>query len=302
MHINPTNHYNILKPTASNLFGCLLLTFLVMILVVGFIQLFFNNLIPSERTAFLLGSSFQAVLAFIFPAWLTAFLCTPKPYEYLGVTEHVKSSEFLIIFVIYLAAVPFLNSMISWNSTFSFPESLSGIETQLREWEDSAAEITQKILNNPSWGALISGILIVGCLTGFAEEMFFRAGLLRAFLKLGINKHVGIWITAIIFSAVHFQFFGFIPRMLIGAFLGYIFVYTQSVWTAAFAHALNNSLTVLMAWLTARGINVSFFETVGTDGLSGMIFSIVSFILSLLLLSAFIKSQKTLKISFNGKE
>lgn len=263
MLLTKTNQLNLLKPTGVNIFGTLTFSFFVMLMTVGFIQLLVNHTVSDARSAFLIGSAFQSVLAFIFPAWLTAVLCTPDPGEYLGFSSSRNLMQYLWVAVIYCASIPFINFTIDLNASLRLPDSLEAVYTQLKLWEDTAADTTQKILGVTSVSGLVSGLLIVGCLTGFAEEMFFRGGLLRAFLKTGVNRHVGIWVTALIFSAIHFQFFGFIPRLLIGAFLGYLYVYTGSIWVASFAHALNNSLAVIVAWLVARGIDVSVIESIG---------------------------------------
>lgn len=284
MKIVTGNAYAVMKPSAGNLFGILIISFLVMIFCVGFIQILINKTFHDPRTDFLIGSSVQAVLAFIFPAWLTAFLCIRDPYSYLGLSNSVYIKQFFMAFLLLIVAMPFLNCMIDWNAQLSLPDSMKALEDQLRTWEDTAAEATRSILNVSSLGGLISGILIVGCLTGFAEEMFFRAGILRAFIKIGINVHVGVWITALIFSAIHFQFFGFIPRLLIGALLGYLFAYTGSVWIPAFTHALNNSIVVIEAWRIARGHRIQSIESFGTHGGADLWFAILSLFLSVALL------------------
>lgn len=110
--------------------------------------------------------------------------------------------------------------------------------------------------------------------------MFFRAGLQKALTSSGLNHHLAIWTAAFIFSAVHFQFFGFVPRLLLGALFGYLYCYTGSIWIAATAHALNNSLVVLSAWLTARGVVDVRFDEIGTGGEYGWLFALASAVLT----------------------
>ncbi len=106
-----------------------------------------------------------------------------------------------------------LNQLIFWNDSIVFPESLRELEEKLRGWENSSRHFTDAILSTTTIPGLVSGIAIVGCLTGFAEELFFRAGIQRQLCK-AIPGHAAVWISAFIFSAMHFQFFGFFPRLL----------------------------------------------------------------------------------------
>ena len=78
-----------------------------------------------------------------------------------------------------------------------------------------------------------------------------------------MSKPASVWIAAFVFSAMHFQFFGFIPRLLLGAFFGYLYIWSGSIWTSVFAHALNNSMVVITAWLVAKGKTDIDFEQFG---------------------------------------
>jgi len=175
-----------------------------------------------------------------------------------------------------------MNKVIEWNENISLPGFMSGLEHTLRVWEDNASRTTEMILEDTTVFGLFSGLLIIGCLTGLAEEMFFRAGLQKAMTSSGINRHVAVWSGAVIFSAVHFQFFGFVPRLLLGALFGYLYSSTGSIWITATAHAFNNSVVVVTSWLTARGIIDVRLEEVGVNGSLAWVWATVSAILSAL--------------------
>lgn len=259
-----TNPFEIFRFKASNLLAIQFIAFFIMLLITGLFQVMLGGMQMNERTAFYLTSSFQAVFVFIFPALLAAFLCCGRPLDYLGVESKFSLREIAGVILLFVLATPLLNAIVDWNANVRFPDSMRSLYDQLREWEDNAAEITEIILSDASVGSLIAGVLIIGLLTGLAEETFFRAGLQNAIIKSGANRHVAVWVAALIFSALHFQFFGFIPRLLLGACFGYIFLYTGSLWVAAFAHALNNSVVVIIAWLSARGYLEFEPEKIGT--------------------------------------
>lgn len=201
----------------------------------------------------------QNILTFILPVVITLAFISPKPLEFIQIGNRPSLKSILMMITLYIAMTPALNYIVEWNESLSLPESMKAIETWMRNAEDSARAVTDKILNENN---IILSILLVGILTGLGEEVFFRGGLQRIFLSRPINAHVAIWVTAFIFSAMHFQFFGFFPRLIIGAFFGYLAYWSGSLWTAVFAHALNNS-TVIVA--TAISTRYSFnLDTIGT--------------------------------------
>lgn len=255
MNTDNASRTTLMAPTLANRLGTLLMTFFVMIIIVGLSKGVIDYLAGgSVRNAFLVSSCLQNILAFIFPAWLAAYLCSTDASRYLGLSQPVRSMQFIGVIALLVIMTPAMDFIVNWNSGMKLPESMHSLEQTMRDWEEAAARTTAMILGDSSVWGLVSGVLIVGLLTGFAEEMFFRAGIQRAMTSAGINAHVAIWTTAVIFSAVHFQFFGFIPRVLLGAVFGYLYMYTGSVLVSAWAHALNNSTVVISAWLMARGI------------------------------------------------
>ena len=256
----------LLPPTLGNKLGTLFLSFFVMIVVVSFISAGAGSFISDKRSAFLVSSLFQSLLAFMFPAWLTARLCSDKPNVYIGLNTHTCLRQYCGVMLFLVVMTPLMNAIVDWNENITLPAFMEGIGKIFRQWEDAAAKTTVLILNDSSWWGLVSGVIVVGCVTGFAEEMFFPAGLQNALTSSGLNHHAAVWLTAFVFSTVHFQFFGFVPRMLLGAFFGYIYNYTGSIWTSTFAHALNNASVVVFSWLLARGYIAFQIDSFGTSG------------------------------------
>lgn len=207
---------------------------------------------PGSRECYLAQSAVQALVAFVGTAIVTARLATGKPWIFLGVRQRVSVLPFIGVVIVYLLAMPFLNQLIYYNTLMTFPSWLEPVETFMREMEETNAAVTAVMLHGTSVWDLVSGILVIGVLTGLGEEFLFRGTLQRA---LDINPRMGqwaIWIAAFIFSAVHLQFYGFLPRLLLGAFFGYLLYSTGSIWPGVFAHALNNSIVVASAWLQQR--------------------------------------------------
>lgn len=252
----------LLKGTLADKLGILVLSFIVLLIAVGLLSSLFAGVLDA-RNLMLLSSVLQNVLCFMVPAWLAAFLCSKSASSYLGLGRSMQWRQLGGVLLIMVAVTPAMNALVEWNESLHLPDSMQAIEHMMRTMEENAAELTDMLLGDSSVWGLLSGILVVGILTGLGEEAFFRGGIQKALTSNGMNHHVAIWITAIVFSAIHFQFFGFFPRLFLGALFGYFYWSSKSLWVSAAAHALNNASVVVMTWLSARGIMDADLESVG---------------------------------------
>ncbi len=138
------------------------------------------------------------------------------------------------------------------------PDSLVGVEKWMRQQEDQLATLTQRFLYMPSAVDLAINLLMIALIPAIGEELLFRGCLQPIFGRLVKNAHVGIWLAAIVFSAIHLQFYGFIPRMLLGALFGYLYYYGNSMWYPILGHFLNNgSAVVAVYFYQQKGLSVA---------------------------------------------
>ncbi len=191
----------------------------------------------------------QDILVFILPAVLAAMVATRLPANLLTINVKPKLLSSLLAMVTLFVSMPVMDYIIHLNESITFPESLAWFEELLRGLEEDAGDAVESLAGESTWGNLVIGILIIGILTGISEELFFRGAMQNLFMCTRMRKHLCIWVVAIIFSFMHFQFFGFIPRVLLGAYFGYLIWWTGSVWTPIIAHATNNSLVVIFNWV-----------------------------------------------------
>jgi hypothetical protein len=119
----------------------------------------------------------------------------------------------------------------------------------MRDSEDQAEKLTEALLQMKTIWDLIKDVLLIGLLTAIVEEFMFRGVLQTIFVRWTKNTHVAIWITAILFSAFHMDFFGFLPRMALGVLFGYFVAWSGSIWPAVWAHFLNNATAVVVTYL-----------------------------------------------------
>jgi membrane protease YdiL (CAAX protease family) len=192
---------------------------------------------------------FSIICTFIFPAILCAWMFSGSYKSYLQIDTSISASLIPLTILSVVVAVPFMNFTYIVNQQMVFPEWLSGVERWMKEMEAGNNQILEKMLYvHNSWD-LVLNILIVCVLTGIGEEFIFRGVLQNLFGKVIKNPHVVIWVVAILFSTIHFQFYGFIPRLLLGAYFGYLVYYTKNLWIPALAHFTNNCISVVLAYL-----------------------------------------------------
>lgn len=189
----------------------------------------------------------QDMLVLFLPAYSVFKFSTDRPLFMLGFKHSNNiSNQLFQTFIIYLVALPAASVMAQWNNSIVFPEMLSGLEAKFREMEESARAVTDIFLSGDSITDLLINIAIVGVAAAVVEEVFFRGGLQQILVKWFGNGHVAVWVTAFIFSAIHLQFYGFIPRLFMGAVLGYLFLYSRNLWIPIFYHLVNNASVVIM--------------------------------------------------------
>lgn len=226
----------------------------------------------------------QDLFLFVAPVALTMLIAAKNPLRFTRISGHITLYEALAVVGIAIVSIPVMNVIVAWNEGISFPESWGRIEEALRTSEALAQATVNRLMSGTSAGDLILSILIVGVLTGFSEELFFR-GALQPLLATMSNRHAAVWSTAFIFSAVHLQFFGFVPRLLMGAYFGYLVLWSGSLRLSMLAHILNNSLVVLNGWLIARGVIKESADTLGIGTSTGSIFlMLVSVVLTTVLM------------------
>lgn len=156
----------------------------------------------------------------------------------------------VVLVVIFMA----VNSVfIEWNSEFDFPDFANGFENWAREREDTAAELTRFLTNFSSQGELFFALIIIAVLPAIGEEIVFRGLIQNEVYRATSNIHVSIWFAAFLFSAIHFQFFGFVPRLLLGALFGYLYYWSGNLTLAILAHFVNNAVSVVALYLYQQG-------------------------------------------------
>jgi membrane protease YdiL (CAAX protease family) len=187
----------------------------------------------------------SAVGTFLLPACFFAWLCSNQPKRYLSIgklpTLEVLALTFLSMFLIN----PAISLTGLLNQQMELPSFMEGIEHWMRTREDEAERLTLLLLSEKGIGALLANLLVVALTAGITEEFLFRGAFQRILERWTSNPHWVIWIAACLFSAFHMQFYGFLPRMLLGAYFGYLLYWSRNIWIPVFAHFTNNAFAVI---------------------------------------------------------
>lgn len=195
----------------------------------------------------------QAIGLFIVPVLIFSILHDGHPLTFASLDRKPTLKIILTTFLIMVAWQPIIDFLARWNESLHLPASFAGIELWMREAEDKAARLTEIFLDMPDFSSFIIVFLVVAVLPALGEEMLFRGGMQNILEMIIQNKHLSIWITAFLFSALHFQFFGFIPRFIMGLTLGYLYLWSGTLWVPIAAHLTNNGMAVIFTFLFQHG-------------------------------------------------
>lgn len=225
-----------------------------------------NYDIPNGRMAMLFAQGLGSGLGFWVATWLIVRFIEKADLHWDIQTSRLNGQNIGLIVLITLGGMLFNGLLVYWNAQLDLPESMAGIESWMKEMETQLMELTKFLTDFQSVPELLTGILVIGVFAGVGEELYFR-GLIQPKMQ-GYFKspHWGIWITAIIFSAIHVQFYGFLPRVFLGALFGYMYHYSGSLLYPIIAHIFNNSLTVVIVYLSNQGF--FDFDLESTDSVS----------------------------------
>ncbi len=206
----------------------------------------------------------QSIGVFIVPPFILGWLFHGNIAKYLSLNKKINFSSVVLVLVLSFAASPFINFIGEWNAQMQLPEWLSGVEIWMKNTEEKAAELTETFLQVETIWGLIFNIFMIAFLPAIGEELLFRGVIQRIFTSWTRNFHWGIWISAILFSALHMQFYGFIPRMFLGVLFGYLLVWSGSIWLPIVAHFINNAVAVIAMYMIDKGLLSSEIESIGT--------------------------------------
>ena len=232
---------------------------LFLVLIISFIPCYIIGITPvvvSDATDSINGQNIDLYKWLQSWSSIGIFILSSIIFIYLTEKKFVISTSFtraqlLLAICSMLFCLPIINFLALWNEGLHLPEFMAQIENWMRLSEAKSATIMEYFVAMDSYTDLVINLVVIALIPAIGEEFLFRGVIQRGLIKWKKNPHFGIWISAFLFSALHMQFLGFIPRFLIGGFFGYLFLWSGSIWLPVITHFLNNALAVLVIFTSS---------------------------------------------------
>ena len=261
--------------------------------VIGFAYVFITKSNPQDLNSLRFMQISSQLFTFVFPPIAYAFLVKEKPVNALGL-KNAKILWFLIGTAMIFAIMPLNSILAEWNAGLKLPESLSALEQMIKDMQESATAMIEKFVSVDTIGGLMLNLFMIAGLAALGEELLFRSIIQTSLIKICKNAHVGILIASAIFSFIHLEFYGFVPRLILGMLLGYMFYFSGSIWIPMLMHFLNNGTVVLIYFLNNKGITNIDVDTFGQTSIPVLIVSIIVMIVLFLFSIKYSDKERTI--------
>ena len=204
---------------------------------------------PENANAARILNTLASLLAFLFPALILAKMLSKRPFAHLGFHSTISNKQLLLIIVITFASMVLSGALGELNERIPIPAKWFA---KAKALEDAYKAAMLSMAYMKTTGDYILALLVLAAAPALFEEVLFRGGFQQIFIGWTKNKWVGIIITSILFSAIHFSYFGFLPRAALGMVLGLIFFYSKNIWLNIALHFLNNAFVVTQLYIVSR--------------------------------------------------
>lgn len=226
----------------------------------------------------------QSIGFFLLPGIFLYWIFSTSTEQYFESRKSPGIKVVILLGLAFVVGMPLISWIVEINQNIELPYSFSSIEQELQNKEEQYAGLTKRLLVAPNIGHLLFNILMIAIIPAIGEEFLFRGVLQKLFKEITRNIHVSVLITAFIFSAVHGQFYGFVPRFLLGIFFGYLMVWSGTIWIPVVAHFINNAIAVVVYYVDGKntiseGTGIFNSSSAGTIVISAGLFIAVLFLI-----------------------
>lgn len=209
-----------------------------------------SNTFPQQREILWIVQAFSLLGglgggAFLYQSWVAR-----SRFSELSPNTKIDTSALLWVVAIFFFTLPLIAQVMQWNKEINF-----GIfDKSIRQTEAELELLTQKLTQMHHFGDFLIVLLVIAVIPAFSEEFLFRGLVQNEFLRWFKNPHWAVWVTGAVFSAIHFQFLGFFPRMILGALLGYVYIWSGNILYPMLGHFVNNGVQVLALYLAQKNL------------------------------------------------
>jgi membrane protease YdiL (CAAX protease family) len=195
----------------------------------------------------------QDISFFIVPAIIILIKLNPGHQQGLMGIKMPRINEIVLIIVLGFCIFPITSFTGQLNSGMNLPDWLSGVEEWMTEKEDNANRLIDMCMTSNTFWGMIMNVLVIAVIPAIGEELIFRGVIQKVLSNLFKSGHLAIWITAFVFSAIHLQFYGFVPRFILGLIFGYLFFWSGTLWLPVISHFVNNAVPTIGAYIQGLG-------------------------------------------------
>jgi uncharacterized protein len=199
----------------------------------------------ADKNLIILFSMFYSLFSFFIIPTTYLFLYNRNSLRIFWRSNKIRFTPLLLLMITVFTIIPLMTMLMKLNNGIEFPSWLAELEGYFKDSEENARQLTSALLYSRESKGLIIAILIMAVMPGIVEELFFRGIVQNQLHDILKNSHHAILVSAFLFSFFHFQFYGFIPRLILGGLLGYIFAWSGNIWYSCTAHVANNLIAVL---------------------------------------------------------
>lgn len=230
---------------------------------------------PSFKRPLMIMNAFVALGAFIAAPLTYLYIYEKKKLPIFFNNNRIITIPLLLTIFIVLAFMSVNAIFIEWNAGIVLPEYLESFEIWAKNLEQLAQEQTKMMTQFENPIDFILAMIVIGLIHSIGEEILFRGLIQNQLFAITKNIHLSIWIAGFIFSAFHFQFYGLVPRMLLGVLFGYLYYWSANLWVPILAHFVNNGFTLILLYLYQQGTIEFDIENTPTISIENVIFSLV---------------------------
>lgn len=238
----------------------------------------FENVTDPATIKFMkINQAINQLGVFVVPSILYSVIVATPRSDFLKIYKRPAPVHAFLAVISILAFIPVLMFLLRLNEHLSLPAFAKSIENWMVQSEVKANRLTETFLNVVSWGGLAGNLAVIGLFASVGEEFLFRGVILNLVKEWTGRIHLSVFLSAFIFSALHLQFFGFLPRFAIGLLFGYVFIWTANLWIPVIMHFIFNSFTVIWAYLySVKQISTPVSEMESYSNITAIILSLVT--------------------------
>lgn len=232
----------------------------------------------------------QGLFLFLIPIIIYAALFADTKGQFL-VKSSINKKTLLLSILLIFCLQAFIETVNHYNNLITLPESMTALDDFFKQTKESGEKTLKLVFADKSLNSLFINILVIAVLPGIVEELFFRGCMQRSMQRVSDNVHVAIWMTAVIFSLMHFQLAGFFPRIILGAVLGYLYVWTKNIWIPIIVHIIHNATIVVVMQMF---LDTNFYKQISISDYSlsnAGIATLISFVASVGLMILIYKNR-----------